>query len=82
MVEDFGREDERCCLRLRFRVYGYRGCKPGDINTHWGNTKVILGSYWGYGKENRNYYLGFRVGGLVRAQQLRFMISWGLGFRV
>ena len=27
---------------------------------------VILGCYWDNGKENGNYYLGFRVQGLVR----------------
>ena len=26
----------------------------------WGYTRVILGLYWDNGKENGNYYLGFR----------------------
>ena len=29
--------------------------------THWGSIRVILGLYRDHGKENGNYYLGFRL---------------------
>ena len=44
---------------------GYRyGLKAlGDIGTHWGNIRLILGLLkdTSKGKENARYYLGFRI---------------------
>ena len=57
----------------------------------WGfRFRVILGLYWDNGKENENYYLGFRNLGF-RAAGLRFTVAKisricsivvGLGFEV
>ena len=42
-------------LGLRFTGFEVEGLR------FKGNTRVMLGFYWDNGKENGDYYLGFRV---------------------
>ena len=54
------------------------------LGLNWGYVEVIVGLYWGNGKENGNYYLGLR--GLRGLRGLGFrgveFGVYGLGVRV
>ena len=44
-------------------VAGRSGTPEGSRDRIWGNIRAILGLCGDNGKENGNYYLGFRVSG-------------------
>ena len=50
------------CRKLR--IEAIRELEVKEFGTLWGNIRVILGLYWDNGKQNGNYYFGFRVEGL------------------
>ena len=48
-------------LHLAVKLPGSYEYSPPQVDRIWGNIRVILGLYRDNGKENGDYYLGFRV---------------------
>ena len=49
----------RVCIGFIMGLYcGYTGVV---LRLYWGYIGITLGLHWDKGKENGNYYLGFRV---------------------
>ena len=44
--------------------------------THWDNIRARLGLHWENGKDNGNYYVGFRVQGLIQEILTDFKTRW------